>query len=81
MFTQQYDTWEATDAALFSLNAMIIMLCDIKPNEKTAKPAEILLWNARMKEVRKWCVQVHERRIQLNVKRTHDIQQDKRSKG
>jgi hypothetical protein len=72
MFTQQYDTWEATDDALFSLNLIITMMCDIKPNEKTSKPAEIKLWNARMREVRKWGVQIHERRIQLNVKRRVD---------
>lgn len=64
----KYDTWEATEAALRAAKKLLIFLHDNKPQETKKKdsPAE-LAFEEELKAVRKWCISIHDRRIELNV--------------
>ena len=68
-----YDTWKNTEIALKAVYRLIHLMCDIKPSSKTS-PVEYKAWDDEMKEIRKWCVNVHERRIELNIR---DLKQGK----
>lgn len=61
-----YDTWEDTDAALRAVRQLFIYLHDNKPKKDT--PGE-KLWEAELVEVRKWAITIHERRIQLLLRK------------
>lgn len=59
-FEKKYDTWEATNAALAILKAAVHSMCEEKP---AATSPLITDWEARMRELRKMIVHVHNRRI------------------
>lgn len=66
----KHDTWEATEAALSAAKKLLIHLHNNKPPETKKKDSpEELFFEDELKEVRKWCVSIHERRIQVNIKR------------
>lgn len=65
MFIEPYDTWERTERALAVIYRAVHVMCEIRP--KSGTPEE-KVWDAEMRELRKWIVQVHERRIALNIK-------------
>ena len=58
-----YDTWEQTEAAMSAIDKTVKLMCELKP--KKDSPNE-KVWEAEMKEVRKWIVSVHYRRIAIN---------------
>ena len=70
MIMNTYDTWEQTDSALSVIHKTVHMMCDLKPKSGTA---EEKAWENEMKELRKWAILVHERRIAINVKRLKEI--------
>lgn len=57
--TDEYDKWEDTEAALSAARKLIIMLCN-----ETSDQAR-----AELKEVRKWCIEIHNRRIAINIRK------------
>lgn len=58
----QYDKWEDTEAALTAARKLIVLLCN-ESGEKAKVEAEL-------KEVRKWCVEIHNRRIAINIRKS-----------
>lgn len=61
----KYDTWERRNLALNALQRLVFLMCEIKPDAKSPLfPA----WDAEMCEVRKLCVENHERGIDLNLR-------------
>jgi hypothetical protein len=64
MFHEPYDTWERTEHALKVIHRTVHLMCELRP--KSGTPEE-KIWEAEMRELRKWIVQVHERRIALNI--------------
>ena len=57
----KYDKWEDTDAALSAARKLIIRL-----HNETGDKAQI---EAELKEVRKWCIEMHNRRIAINIRK------------
>lgn len=62
----KYDTWDETEAALRAINKLFIYLHDTKP--KKDSPEE-KVWEAELKEVRKWAISVGDRRIQILIRK------------
>jgi hypothetical protein len=62
-----FDTLAATDAALEAIFKLVYVYCEVKPPK--TRPKELAIWEAEMKEVRKWAVQIHDRRIELNIRK------------
>ena len=61
--TNKYDKWEDTEAALSAANKLIISL----HNESNASNKVKI--ESELKEVRKWCVEIHNRRIEINLRK------------
>ena len=60
----QYDTWEKTESALAVIKRAVFLMCELRP--KGGTPEE-KVWEDEMRELRKWIIHVHERRILLNM--------------
>lgn len=58
-----FDKWEDTEAALSAAQRLLILL----HNEPDGITKDEL--KAELKEVRAWCVQIHNRRIALNMRK------------
>ena len=61
--TNKYDKWEDTESALSAANKLIISLHN---ESNTSNKAKI---ESELKEVRKWCVEIHNRRIEINLRK------------
>lgn len=62
-----YDTWEKTVAAGVCVDKAFDYLHTIKPDKKSPQ-ADKDAWEVLHREAVKWCVSIHERRIELNLK-------------
>lgn len=60
--SDKYDTFEATDSALRAINKLFFLLHEQKPAK--GSPEE-QAWEAELKEVRRWAIDVHYRRIDI----------------
>lgn len=67
------DTWDRTEAALRAVRRLMWHLHDAKPpkEDRTATAA----WEAEAQEARHWAVQIHNRRIDLNIQRQRTTHQ------
>lgn len=68
-----FETWEETEAALRVIHKLFIQLHDAKP--KKDSPDE-KLWEEELKEVRKWAINVNNRRVALNIERQRKERKD-----
>ena len=59
----KYDKWEDTEAALAAASKLLILLHN---ESNTSNKAKI---EVELKEVRKWCVELHNRRIAINIRK------------
>lgn len=57
--------WEWTDIALRAIRKTIAMMYDNEPDKKDS--TNRLMWEQEMREIRKWAVDVHNRRIKCNI--------------
>lgn len=64
----KYETWEDTEIARTALDRLFILMCEIKPGAKAAKEV-IDAWDAEMKFVRGWVIELHYARIAINQQR------------
>ena len=59
--------WEWTQAALRVINKSILMMYENEPDKKDI--VNRVPWEQEMHELRKWAISIHNRRIQVNMKR------------
>ena len=68
-----FDTWEETDAALRAIKKIILLLHETRPSEKSKDEALKKVFEDELKEIRKFAISVHERRIRLNLERNRNV--------
>lgn len=61
-----YDSWDNTDSALSAVFKLMYYMHENKPLKGSV---EEVRWESELKEIRKWCISIHVRRIALNMQK------------
>ena len=65
-YATRFDSWEKVANANKMAQKLVHAMCEIKPDAKK-HPKEFAQWDAEMNEVRRWCIEIHYRGIDLNM--------------